>query len=69
MAETHQEKLDDLRDRPERHRHYDMNELIGCCMVNGAIDGMLIEKHAGLGYKGNRKCDVINGPCSCGGWH
>lgn len=67
--DSHTEKLRDVYEHPDRHHHRDMNELIRCCMVNGAIDGMLMEKHAGLGYNSNRRCDVMNGPCSCGGWH
>jgi hypothetical protein len=69
MAETHQEKLDDIRKRPEQHRHHEMNELVRCCMVDGAIDGMLLQEHAGTGYNNGRKCDVMSGPCGCGGWH
>lgn len=69
IAKTHQEKLDDIHARPERHKHHDVNALIACCMVNGAIDGMLMEEHPAQGYNGGQKCDVRSGPCSCGGWH
>jgi hypothetical protein len=69
MADTDQEKLDDIRKRPDRHRHHEMNELVRCCMIDGAIDGMLLQEHAGTGHNHGQKCDVISGPCGCGGWH
>lgn len=65
---TRDEKLKDVREHPERHRH-EFPELQSCCMVNGAIDLMLMEEHPALGYNGGQKCDVTWGPCSCGAWH
>lgn len=56
---------------PEKHKH-DMNELIACCMVDGAVDLSLMEAHqkyVNLGTNGGVKCDVVKGPCACGGWH
>lgn len=61
-------KLKDIKDYPENHRH-NFQDLQSCCMVNGAFDPLLMEAHPELGRNGGQKCDVIDGPCSCGGWH
>jgi hypothetical protein len=65
------EKLADIKEHPERHRH-DFAALQQCCFVNGALDMRLMdahEEHASLGSNGGRRCDVTSGPCSCGAWH
>ncbi len=64
------EKLRNIHEHPENHRHRDMNDLTRCCFVNGAIDLRLMEAHEGLtGRNGGRGCDVSSGPCACGAWH
>ena len=61
--------LQDIRERPERHRH-DFDGLQRCCMVNGAASLRIMEAHEGLtGSNGGSRCDVSGGPCSCGAWH
>lgn len=60
--------LKEIREQPELHRH-DFDGLINCCMVNGAISLMIMETHAGLTGWNGTKCDVTQGPCSCGAWH
>lgn len=67
---THQELLDDIYINPQKHRHKDLNELMNCCLVNGAIDSLAWEAHEGIqGRNGGRGCDVASGPCSCGAFH
>lgn len=61
-------KLAEIKEHPELHRH-DFWELQDCCIVNGALDSLLMEAHPELGRSGGQKCDVTSGPCSCGGWH
>ena len=65
---SYEAKLKDIQEHPDRHRH-DFYDLTACCMVNGSLDGQLLEEHPALGYNGGQKCDVVEGPCSCGGWH
>jgi len=68
-AEKRDEKLRDIRERPERHRH-SFGALQVCCMIDGCLDGLLLEAHEGLtGSNGGRGCDTTSGPCSCGAWH
>lgn len=41
-------------------------------MVHGALDLRLMQAHqdyVNLGTNGGVKCDVVSGPCACGGWH
>jgi len=38
-------------------------------MVDGALDSQLMDAHPALGCNGGQKCDVTDGPCSCGAWH
>lgn len=65
---THEEKLREIKERPELHRHKDMNDLTACCVTkDGAISIALLEAHEGT--QGGRRCDVATGPCACGGWH
>jgi len=57
---------------PEKHRHEDINELISCCMIEGAVDLTLMQAHqdyVDYGSNGGVKCDMVKGPCACGGWH
>jgi hypothetical protein len=68
---TFEERLEDIKKNPSKHKH-DFNGLLACCMVNGAIDALLMEAHeeyVNLGKNGGRRCDVRSGPCSCGAWH
>lgn len=67
---THTERLKDVKEHPEKHKHQDLNELTACCMVGGAIDMSVWEAHEGSqGRNGGRGCDVSHGPCACGAWH
>jgi hypothetical protein len=64
-----EDKLKDIREHPERHRH-DFDALAACCVVDGALDMRLMDAHEGLsGHNGGSRCDVSRGPCSCGAWH
>jgi hexokinase len=68
---TRQEKLQEIKEHPERHRHT-FEELTSCCMHGDALDLQLMEAHAKyapLGTNGGRRCDVSRGPCACGAWH
>ena len=67
---THAEKLKDIKENPQNHRHYDLNGLHSCAMIDGALDLSVIAAHEGLlGYNGGEPCDVRSGPCSCGAFH
>ena len=67
---THQEKVKDIKEHPEKHKHKNLNELASCCFINDAIDMHLVELHEGsYGSNGGVRCDVSEGPCSCGAWH
>lgn len=67
---TPRDILEEIKARPELHRHLDLNDLTRCCMIEGAIDLRLMEAHEGLlGTNGSRGCDVQSGPCACGAWH
>ena len=66
-----EEKLRDIREHPELHRHT-FEGLQRCCMIDGALDGRVMEAHSdlvNLGTNGGQRCDVTSGPCSCGAWH
>jgi hypothetical protein len=68
---TREEKLKEIKEHPERHRHT-FDGLQACCFHGGALDLQLMEAHethASLGTNGGRRCDVTRGPCSCGAWH
>ena len=65
---TTKERLEDIKNNPQNHRH-DFDGLIQCCLVDGAIDYQIIDAHPAIGYNGGQKCDVFEGPCSCGAWH
>jgi len=68
---TREEKIADIKEHPERHRHtYD--RLLRCCMRDGAIDTGIMQAHqdyASVGTNGGQRCDTTEGPCSCGAWH
>lgn len=66
---TRQEKAKHIREHPDQHMHRDMYTLSSCCMIDGALDLALMEMHPAQGYNGGQKCDVQEGPCSCGAWH
>lgn len=69
---TSDERLADLQAHPERHKHKDLNELTACCLIDGAVDLSLLDAHARYApvrVAGANRCDVREGPCSCGGWH
>ena len=71
MSASIDEKLKDVPELPERHRH-DFGSLQRCCIVDGVLDLRLLEAHqtyASLGTNGGRRCDVVKGPCACGAWH
>ena len=66
---THDEKLKEIKEHPERHRHT-FDGLTSCCMIGGALDISIMDAHEGLlGSNGGKKCDVVSGPCACGAWH
>ncbi len=63
--------LEDIKDHPENHIH-NMDALMACSMINGAIDSGLLDAHSkyvDLGSNGGIRCDVIDGACACGSWH
>ena len=66
---THKEKRDHIVMHPEYHRHA-YNDLVACCMEDGVLNTELLQCHEGaFGSNGGVKCDVMEGPCACGGWH
>jgi hypothetical protein len=65
---TRKERLEDIRNHPEKHKH-SFEVLMDCCFVDGAIDSEIMDAHPALGRNGGQKCDVTSGPCSCGAWH
>ena len=67
---TMKDKLKDIQNNPEKHKHKDLDALLTCAFVNGAINLVIMAAHEGLhGYNGGAPCDVSSGPCSCGAWH
>lgn len=66
---TREEKAQDIREHPERHRH-NFEDLTKCCFVDGALDLSLMQMHEQhVGRNGGVRCDVTEGPCACGAWH
>jgi hypothetical protein len=68
---THEEKLQDIKEHPEKH-HHTFEALQACCIVDGALSLALLDAHgkyAALGFNGGQRCDVVSGPCACGAWH
>ncbi len=43
--------------------------LTRCTTTKGAVDLSAIANMPTVGYNGGVKCDVTEGPCSCGAWH
>lgn len=71
-ARTYESVLAELKEFPERHQHTNMNDLRDCCFLDGAVDLTLIDLHShyvDMGSNGGRRCDVREGPCSCGTSH
>lgn len=69
---TTDEKIQDIKNHPEQHKHRDIQELAACCAEEGALNLAVMEAHqryAPHGTNGGVRCDVDEGPCSCGGWH
>ena len=67
---NHAERLKDIREHPENHKHRDLNGLSACAMIDGAVSIAIMQAHEGLhGYNGGVACDVASGPCSCGAFH
>lgn len=64
---TYEEKLKDIKEHPEKHRH-DLNGLTRCCMIDGCLYPALMDAHE-MRENGGRRCDVVKGPCNCGAWH
>jgi hypothetical protein len=65
------DRLENIKQHPEDH-HHDYDRLLSCCMVDGALDTLLMQAHqdyAPIGYNGGKACDTTDGPCSCGAWH
>ena len=65
------QKEEDIRVHPERHMHT-FPELERCCFNDGSLDLKHMDLHSAfvdLGTNGGIRCDVIEGPCSCGAWH
>ena len=71
MTRSEEEMLQDIKNNPDKHRH-DFEGLTDCCMVDGIIILSLMDAHekdVDLGSNGGRRCDVSEGPCSCGDRH
>ena len=64
---TRDEKLKEVKEHPERHRHT-FEALQQCCWTGEALDLMLMQKHEGV-FPGRPNCDVSAGHCACGGHH
>jgi hypothetical protein len=67
MERTLESVLRDIKEHPENHRH-DFAGLQNCCIINGALNALLVEAHEGITGR-SRRCDVNKGPCACGAWH
>ena len=66
---TREEKLKDIKEHPENHRHSFAGMIECCTLESGELDLSLIDAHPPVGKNGGVNCDVIEGPCSCGAWH
>jgi len=68
MTET-DDKLKDIQEHPKNHQH-DFEGLVRCCTTGVGIDSRLMEAHEKFcSVNGGKRCDVTEGPCSCGAWH
>ena len=66
---TYKERLKDIKTNPKEHQH-DFHGLIKCCYISDVIDLRLLDAHRGIvPGKTEGGCDVLEGPCACGGWH
>lgn len=68
---TTAEKVQEIREHPELHRH-SFETLQACATINGVLVMEIIEahqQHAPTGCNGGRNCDTTDGPCNCGAWH
>ena len=55
---------------PQKRFAEDLNDVINMHMNDGALDLHELENTPAIATIGNgSKCDVLTGPCSCGGWH
>lgn len=69
---TTDERIKDIRENPDRHRHRTFDQLVSCSTENGAVNLAVFQAHetyAPHGTNGGTNCDVSSGPCSCGAWH
>jgi hypothetical protein len=65
------DRIKDIEDNPDNHKHT-FDDLQLCCTHAGYIDLSVMDAHrkyVNLGSNGGVSCDVIKGPCACGGWH
>lgn len=68
---NYEERLEDIRMHPEKHRHT-FDELMACSTVGNTLVSRLMvthQIHARLGTNGGIRCDVVKGACACGAWH
>ncbi len=64
-----EDKISNIKMHPEMHRH-SYNDLVNCCLEDGVLSSTLLQAHEqAMGRGGVLRCDVIEGPCSCGAWH
>ena len=71
LNEKIKERLDDIKNHPENHRH-NFSGLQRCCQIDGCFILILMDVHADsidMGTNGGVRCDVTSGPCACGAWH
>lgn len=63
------ERIKDIKENPGAHQH-SFSELLKCCLDDNAVDLRLMDAHLGVILcRHAEKCDVVSGPCACGGWH
>lgn len=68
--EVQAERIQDIRQHPERHRHT-FDELIVCAKgpAGFGIDAIVVDGHEGTVGMPTSKCDIISGLCACGATH
>lgn len=55
---------------PQKRFAEDLNDVIDDCMVDGALMISDMDNAPAVAtLRNGAKCDVLTGPCSCGGWH
>jgi hypothetical protein len=58
------------RKRRESKKERTFNEVVAHAMdEHGVLDLSALDNLPPVGYNGGVKCDVTEGPCSCGAWH